>query len=245
MKRFVFIFLMLFAASAYGQDVYHQNRGGSGTISHNQSSQTDWEFGAISILTTGSTAGVLNNDASGNVLNTAGGFKGKIISTGGGALGDLFQAGLDGSSVIWFRIGSTGAPLWWNGASYQGYPVLSAPKASPSFTGTVTTPAITETVISGGTCSTSYTPDLTAGTMWTLTLNGACKLNNPTGIAAGKSFTIKLTQSSTTAPTFDTDYKWAAGTAPTWSTSATKYDVISCVSFEGTALQCGGLIDVR
>jgi hypothetical protein len=120
-----------------------------------------------------------------------------------------------------------------------------APVASPTFTGTATTVGVTETVVPGGSCSTSYTPDLTTGTMFTLTLNGACKINNPTGIAAGKSFTIKLTQSSTVAPTVDTDYKFQTATAPTWSTSATKYDILSCASYEGTALQCAALIDVR
>ena len=101
-----------------------------------------------------------------------------------------------------------------------------------------------ETVVTGGTCSTSYTPDLTAGSLFTLTLNGACAINNPT-LAAGESFMIKLTQSSTTAPTWGNVFKWPAGTAPTWSTSATKYDVVACVCFEGTALQCSGIVDVR
>ena len=120
-----------------------------------------------------------------------------------------------------------------------------APAASPTFTGTATFVGVTETVIPGGSCSTSYTPNLNNGTMFTLTLSGACALNSPTGLAAGKSFTVKLTQSSTVAPTFNAVYKWAAGTAPTWSVTATKYDVFSCASFDGSTLQCAGIIDAR
>ena len=100
-----------------------------------------------------------------------------------------------------------------------------------------------ESVIAGGTCSTSYAVDMKSGTMFTLTLNGACALS-VSNVAAGKSFIIKMTQSSTTAPTF-TGFTWPAGTAPTWSTSATKYDVISCASFDGSTLQCNGMVDVR
>lgn len=101
-----------------------------------------------------------------------------------------------------------------------------------------------ESVTSGGTCSTTYTPATNSG-VYTLTLNGACAIANPTTITAARSFTVKLTQSSTTAPTFGTAYKWASGTAPTWSTSATKYDMFSCVSFDGSTLQCSGVVDVR
>jgi hypothetical protein len=102
-----------------------------------------------------------------------------------------------------------------------------------------------DTVVAGGTCSTTYTPDLNAGSMFTLTLNGACAIANPSNLAAGQYFSIRLTQSSTTAPTWGTNFKWAGGTAPTWSSSATKYDVVSCASFNGTSLECAAIIDVR
>ncbi len=54
MRRLLFIVLMLFAIPAYA-DPYHQDGrgGGSGTVSHDQSSQIDWKFGAITIGTTG------------------------------------------------------------------------------------------------------------------------------------------------------------------------------------------------
>jgi hypothetical protein len=101
-----------------------------------------------------------------------------------------------------------------------------------------------ETVKANGTCSTSINLDPTLGGMHTLTLNGACAIG-VTNLAAGQSFAVKLTQSSTTAPTFTSAYKWPSATPPTWSTSATKYDVLSCYSDDGTALLCNGMVDVR
>jgi hypothetical protein len=164
------------------------------------------------------------------------------------------KVGIDASGVTagktaWLKIVATDdwtLAFTFSGATNVTFPssgTLATRDGTETLSGkTLTAPK--ETVVTGGTCSTTYTPDLTAGSMFTLTLNGACNIANPT-LAAGESFTIKLTQSSTTAPTWGNAFKWAAGTAPTWSTSATKYDIVACVSFEGTALQCSGLIDVR
>lgn len=101
-----------------------------------------------------------------------------------------------------------------------------------------------ETVVAGGTCSTSYNVAPATGTMINLTLSGACAIGI-TGLAAGQSFTLKLTQSSTTTPTFSSEYKWQSAVAPSWSASATKYDLIACASLDGTTLSCSALIDVR
>lgn len=113
-----------------------------------------------------------------------------------------------------------------------------------SFTGQITTTQVIETVVAGGTCATAYNVNPTNGSMVNLTLNGTCAIG-VTALATGHSFLIKLTQSSTVAPTFTAAYKWPAATAPTWSTSATKYDMIACASLDGSTLQCNGLIDVR
>lgn len=101
-----------------------------------------------------------------------------------------------------------------------------------------------ETVVAGGTCSTSYNVNPTNGTMVTLNLSGACQIG-VTSMAAGHSFKIFITQSSTTAPTFTSAFKWAGGTAPTWSTSATKYDTIRCDSPDGTKAMCSAIVDGR
>lgn len=111
-------------------------------------------------------------------------------------------------------------------------------------TGKLSSLSTGETVKVNGTCSTSINIDPDLGGIHTLTLSGACAIG-VTNLTAGESFTLKLTQSSTTAPTFTSAYKWPAGTAPTWSTSATKYDVLSCYSDDGTTLLCNGMVDVR
>ncbi len=121
---------------------------------------------------------------------------------------------------------------------------FTAGTVTATHTGRVNSTQVVETVTAGGTCSTSYNVDPTAGTMINLTLNGACAIG-VTSLAAGHSFTIKLTQSSTTLPTFTSAYKWTTATTPTFSSSATKYDMIACVSLDGTTLDCNALVDVR
>lgn len=115
-------------------------------------------------------------------------------------------------------------------------------KSGGTMTGLLTTEEVKETVVAGGTCSTSYNIDMTSGTMFTLTLSGACSID-VTNLAAGHSFTIRLTQSSTTAPTLAAKFKFQ--TAPTFSTSATKYDTISCASFDGVRLECGAITNAQ
>jgi len=129
-----------------------------------------------------------------------------------------------------------------------GNVTLASLTGTETFTNkTLTKPTLTaplETEIPGGTCSTNYTIDPTTGTQFTLTLNGACQLK-VTNLAATHSFVLYLTQSSTTAPTFDTPFKWASGTVPTFSTSATKYDTVACSSPDGTTLICNAIVDAR
>lgn len=118
----------------------------------------------------------------------------------------------------------------------------AVPLAGGTMTGLLTLEEVKETVVAGGTCSTSYNIDMATGSMFTLTLSGACALD-VTNLAAGHSFSIRLTQSSTVAPTYAAKFKFS--TAPSFSTSATKYDIISCVSFDGTRLECGAIINAQ
>jgi hypothetical protein len=80
--------------------------------------------------------------------------------------------------------------------------------------------------------------------MVALTLDGACQIG-VTGIEAGRSFIVYLTQAGTTAPTFTAAYRWPQGTMPSWSTAQGKYDMFSCVCFDGSTLLCNGTTDVR
>jgi hypothetical protein len=101
-----------------------------------------------------------------------------------------------------------------------------------------------ETVVNAGTCSTTYNVNPANGGTILLTLNGACQVT-ATSLAAGQSFILYLTQSGSTAPTFSDAFKWPNGSPPVFSSSATKYDSISCASPDGLKLICGAIIDAR
>ena len=115
-----------------------------------------------------------------------------------------------------------------------------------SNTPTLTTPVITgftETVVAIGTVGASHTFVITTGTVQTATLTGStpCTFTMPTA-TAGKSFILKLTQSAAnmTTATF-TGVKFAGGTAPTITATASAVDLISFIadgtSWFGSAIQ--------
>lgn len=74
-----------------------------------------------------------------------------------------------------------------------------------------------------------------------LTMTGACKLANPTNLTEGMVLNFAIDQDATGGRTltFDTMFKWPAGTAPTWVTSASAKNFISAY-YDGTALRCSG-----
>ena len=111
---------------------------------------------------------------------------------------------------------------------------------------TITTPVITgftETVVAIGTVGASHTFVITTGTVQTATLTGStpCTFTMPTA-TAGKSFILKLTQSAAnmTTATF-TGVKFAGGTAPTITATASAVDIISFIAdgtnWYGSAIQ--------
>jgi len=111
---------------------------------------------------------------------------------------------------------------------------------------TITTPVITgftETVVAIGTVGASHTFTITTGTVQTATLTAStpCTFTMPTA-TAGKSFILKLTQAATgmTTATF-TGVKFAGGTAPTITATASAVDLISFIadgtSWFGSAIQ--------
>jgi len=115
-----------------------------------------------------------------------------------------------------------------------------------SNTPTLTTPVITgftETVVVIGTVGASHTFVITTGTVQTATLTGStpCTFTMPTA-TAGKSFILKLTQAASgmTTATF-TGVKFAGGTAPTITATASAVDLISFIadgtSWFGSAIQ--------
>lgn len=94
----------------------------------------------------------------------------------------------------------------------------------------------TESVVTIGTVGASHTLSLTNGTVQTATLTAStpCTFTMPTA-TAGKSFILRLTQAATgmTTATF-TGVKWAGGTAPTITATASAVDIISFMSVGST-----------
>ena len=108
---------------------------------------------------------------------------------------------------------------------------------------TSTITGYTETVVAIGTVGASHTFVITTGTVQTATLTAStpCTFTMPTA-TAGKSFILKLTQAATgmTTATF-TGVKFAGGTAPTITATASAVDIISFIAdgtnWYGSAIQ--------
>lgn len=100
-----------------------------------------------------------------------------------------------------------------------------------------TNPTITnyvESVVAIGNSGTTQTIALTSGTVQTVTMTGNCTFTMPTA-TAGKSFILIATQDATGSRTgVFTSVKWAGGTAPTLTTTAsTGRDILTFVA-DGT-----------
>jgi len=101
---------------------------------------------------------------------------------------------------------------------------------------TSTITGYTETVVAIGTVGASHTFVITTGTVQTATLTAStpCTFTMPTA-TAGTSFILRLTQAATsmTTATF-TGVKWAGGTAPTITATASAVDIISFIAVGST-----------
>jgi hypothetical protein len=108
---------------------------------------------------------------------------------------------------------------------------------------TSTLTGYTETVVAIGTVGASHTFVISTGTVQTATLTAStpCTFTMPTA-TAGTSFILKLTQAATgmTTATF-TGVKFAGGTAPTITATASAVDIISFIAdgtnWYGSAIQ--------
>jgi hypothetical protein len=96
-----------------------------------------------------------------------------------------------------------------------------------------------ETVYAGGNTSTAQTLALTNGNVQTWTMTGNCTFTMPSGstLQAGSSFTLILTQDGTGSRTGAfTGVKWAGGTVPTLTiTATTGIDILTFTTFNGGA----------
>jgi len=113
---------------------------------------------------------------------------------------------------------------------------------------TITTPTLsnptvtnyTETAYAIGNTSTAVTISLANGTVQTATMTGNCTFTMPS-VSAGKSFVLILSTGSGSYTGTFTSVKWPSGTAPTLTTTASKWDILSFFSdgtyWYGSALQ--------
>ena len=96
-----------------------------------------------------------------------------------------------------------------------------------------------ETVYAGGNSGTSQTLALTNGNVQTWTMSGNCTFTMPSGstLQAGSSLTLILTQDGTGSRTGAfTSVKWAGGTVPTLTVTATTgIDILTFTTFNGGA----------
>ena len=139
---------------------------------------------------------------------------------------DLIDALFDAGPLLKVAKGGTGVGT----STGSGANVLGT---SP----TVNNPTVTnyvESVVAIGNSGTTQTLALTNGTVQTVTMTGNCTFTMPTA-TAGKSFILIAVQDGTGSRTATfTSVKWAGGTAPTLTTTATTgRDILTFVA-DGT-----------
>jgi hypothetical protein len=139
---------------------------------------------------------------------------------------DLIDALFDAGPLLKVTKGGTGVST----STGSGANVLGT---SP----TINNPTVTnyvESVVAIGNSGTTKTLALTNGTVQTVTMTGNCTFTMPTNVA-GKSFILIAVQDGTGSRTATfTSVKWAGGTAPTLTTTATTgRDILTFVA-DGT-----------
>ena len=100
---------------------------------------------------------------------------------------------------------------------------------------TLTNPTVTnyvESVVAIGNSSTAQTIALTNGTVQTVTMTGNCTFTMPTA-TAGKSFILIVSTGAGSFTGTFTSVKWPSNTAPTLTTTASRWDILSFFS-DGT-----------
>lgn len=90
----------------------------------------------------------------------------------------------------------------------------------------------TETVVAIGSSGTSQTLSLTNGTVQTVTMTGNCTFTMPTA-TAGKSFILIINSGAGSYAGTFTSVKWPNATAPTLTTTASNWDILTFVA-DGT-----------
>ena len=220
-------------------------------------SQLDSNFStAITIGNTavqlGNTVTTLNNIPMANV--TISSVSGPITAAQGGTGQTSLTAnnvvlGNGTGTVLFVAPGTTGNVLVSNGTTWisnaavaGGFPLTlgNTSIAASSTTSSVgnltlantTVTLYTESVVAIGNSGTSKTLDLTSGTVQTVTMTGNCTFTMPTA-TAGRSFILIVSTGAGGFTGTFTSVKWPNNTAPTLTTTATRWDILTFVA-DGT-----------
>ena len=156
------------------------------------------------------------------------------------AIDAAVDVGSDGSGVdVSFHSGTAGDLMLWD-ASDKALEFTDAKITMGD--NLIETPVIkdyAETVVASTSSGTSQTLVLTAGNVIEFSMTGNCTFTMPSGatLQAGSSLTLILTQDGTGSRTGAfTGVKWAGGTAPTLTTTATSgIDILTFYTFNGGA----------
>ena len=174
-------------------------------------------------LTSGTSGGVLYYSATGTLASSAA-LAASALVIGGGA-GVAPSTTTTGAGILTFL----GTPSSANLAS-----AITDETGSGSlvFGTNPTITNYTEAVVAIGNSGTSKTLDLTNGTVQTVTMTGNCTFAMPP-VSAGKSFVLIVSSGAGSFTGTFTSVKWPSNTAPTLTTSATRWDILSFFS-DGT-----------
>jgi hypothetical protein len=154
------------------------------------------------------------------------------VNSSGGNLVGTVPAGVCAHAVCIGTTLTTAADWDWDYISNTS--ITGTGSAVLGTSPTINNPTVTnyvESVVAIGNSGTTQTLSLTSGTVQTVTMTGNCTFTMPTA-TAGKSFILICTQDATGSRTaVFTSVKWAGGTAPTLTTTATTgVDILTFVA---------------
>jgi len=168
-------------------------------------------------LTTLTANNVLIGNGTGNVTFVAPGTTGNVLTSNG----TVWQSTAPSAATGNVTYGNTTVSLGGTSSNIGNLTLLNT---------TVTN--YIESVVAIGNSGTSQTLSLTNGTVQTCTLTGNCTFTMPTA-TAGKSFILILSTGAGSFTGVFTSVKWPGNTAPTITTTASRWDILTFVA-DGT-----------
>ena len=208
--------------------LYYKDNGG--TVRLLASNGTSTPVTTFSAGTTGLTPSTATSGAVtlAGTLATANGGTNLTSFTSGGAVYATSTSALT-TGTLPIASGGTGA------TTLAGASIVTYTGTETLTNKTLTNPTVTnyvESVVAIGNSSTAQTLLLTNGTVQTVTMTGNCTFTMPTA-TAGKSFILIVNTGAGSFTGTFTSVKWPSGTAPTLTTTASRWDIFTFVS-DGT-----------